>query len=134
MSVFEPEEMIGHYWHRLVGSSGSYRRHPEAAVLLERMRMRVVLLFRACGGDAAIRIVACAATSSGHRLNFRQAVGLATEMLERPALDSDSLRLPAAIDVFPDVRDNEATYEWLAAWFAHAVVPVREDDPLRNDL
>jgi nitric oxide reductase NorD protein len=134
MSLFEPEEMIGAYWHRLIGSSHSYRSHPEAAVSLDSMRIRLGLLFRACGGDGAIRVVASAATNSRHRLNFRQALGLGTETLERPVLDESSLRLPAAIDVFPDVRDNEALYEWLAAWFAHAVVPVRDDDLLRNDI
>ena len=134
MSLFEPEEMIGKYWHRVVGSSGSYRRHPEAAVSLDRMRIRLGLLFRACGGDGAIRIVAGAAINSRHRLNFKQALGLGTETLERPILDVSSLRLPAKIDVFPDARDNEALYEWLAAWFAHAVAPIREDDLLRNDV
>ena len=126
--------MVGKFWHRLVGSSRSYPSHPGAAVSLERMRTRLGLLFRACGGDGAIRIVACAATHSGHRLSFRQALGLGTETLERPILDSSSLRLPAEIDVFPDAADNEALYEWLAAWFAHAVAPIRSSDPLRSDI
>jgi nitric oxide reductase NorD protein len=134
MSLFEPEEMIGKYWHRLVGSSRSYRSHPEAAVSLDSMRVRLGLLFRACGGNGAIRIVATAATNSRHRLNFKQAIGLGSETLERPALDESSLRLPATIDVFPDARDNEALYEWLAAWFAHTTAPVRHDDLMRNDI
>jgi nitric oxide reductase NorD protein len=134
ISLFEPEEMIGKYWHRLVGSSRSYPSHPDAAVSLERMRTRLGLLFRACGGDGAIRIVAGAATNSGHRLSFRQALGLGTETLARPTLDSSSLRLPTEIDLFPDARDNEALYEWLAAWFAHAVAPIRSGDPLRSDI
>lgn len=134
MSLFEPEEMIGKYWHRLVGSSRSYRNHPEAAASLDSMRVRLGLLFRACGGGGAIRIVATAATNSRHRLNLKQALGLGSETLERPALDENSLRLPATIDVFPDARDNEALYEWLAAWFAHGVPPIRHDDLLRNDV
>src|SRR6185369_11584520 len=134
MSLFEPEELVGKYWHRLAGSSRSYRSHPEAAASLTRMRTRLGLLFRACGGAGAVRIVATAATGSGHRLNFRQALGLGTETLERPALDSSTLRLPATIDLFPDPSDNEALYEWLAAWFAHAAAPVHDDDPLRCDL
>jgi len=134
MSLFEPEEVIGKYWHRLIGSSRSYPGHPEAAVSLEGMRTRLGLLFRACGGAGATRIVAGAATSSGHRLSFKQALGLGTETLERPALDSSTLRLPATIDLYPDANDNEALYEWLAAWFAHAVAPVHDDDPLRFDL
>lgn len=134
MSLFEPEELVGKYWHRLAGSTRSYRSYPEAAASLEGMRTRLGLLFRACGGGGAIRVVAAAPTNSGHRLNFMQALGLGTEMLERPALDASTLRLPATIDLFPDPSDNELVYEWLAAWFAHAVAPVHDDDPLRNDL
>ena len=120
MSLFEPEELVGKYWHRLAGSSRSYRGHPEAAVSLDGLQRRLGLLFRACGGDGAIRIAAGAATNSGHRLSFRQALGLGTEMLERPALDSTTMRLPATFDLFPDAGHNKALYEWLAAWFAPA--------------
>ena len=134
MSLFEPEETIGRYWHRLIGSSRSYRGYPDAAVTLDSMRTRIGLLFRAFGGDGAIRIVAGAATHSRHRLSLKQAVGLGTEALERPTLDTSTLRLPAQIDLFPDRRDNEALYEWLAAWFAHATEPRHHSDPLRSDL
>lgn len=134
MSLFEPEETIGRYWHRLVGSSQSYRSYPEAAVTLDAMRTRIGLLFRACGGDGSIRIVAGAATHSEHRLNLKQALGVGTETLERPTLDTSTLRLPARIDLFPDRQDNEALYEWLAAWFAHAMAASYDSDPLRNDI
>lgn len=134
MSLFEPEETVGRYWHRLIGSTRSYRSHPDAAVTLDAMRIRIGMLFRACGGDGAIRIVASAATHSGHRLSLKQAVGLGSELLERPTLDTSTLRLPAQIDLFPDAQDNAALYEWLAAWFAHATVPHHDSDPLRNDF
>ena len=134
MSLFEPEEALGQYWHRLVGSSRSYAGHPDAAIALSPLRTRLALLFRACGGDGAIRIVGSAATASGHRLNLKQALGLGTEMLERPTLDASALRLPSSIDLFAEASDNEALYEWLVIWFAHAVPPKCDDDPLRNDL
>jgi nitric oxide reductase NorD protein len=134
MWLFEPEETVGKFWHRLTGSARSYRSYPEAAVSLDGMQRRLGLLFRACGGAGAIRVVAGAATGSGHRLSFKQAIGLGLETLERPALDSSTLRLPATIDLFPETGQNEALYEWLAAWFAHAIVPVHDGDPLRRDL
>jgi nitric oxide reductase NorD protein len=134
MPLFEPEEAFGQYWHRLVGSSRSYRGYPDAAVGLDQLRTRLGLLFRASGGDGAIRIVGSAATASGHRLNLKQALGLGTEMIERPTLDASALRLPGSVDLFSDVKDNEALYEWLAIWFARAVPPKHDDDPLRNDL
>ncbi len=134
MPLFEPEEAFGQYWHRLVGSSRSYPGHPDAAVALDPLRTRLGLLFRASSGDGAIRIVGSAATASTHRLNLKQALGLGTETLERPSLDTSALRLPGSIDLFADARDNEALYEWLAVWFAHAVPPIHDGDPLRSDL
>jgi nitric oxide reductase NorD protein len=134
MPLFEPEEAFGQYWHRLVGSSRSYPGHPDAAVPLDPLRTRLGLLFRASGGDGAVRIVGSAATTSHHRLNLKQALGLGTEMLERPTLDASALRLPGRIDLFADAADNEWLYEWLVVWFAHAVPPVHDDDPLRGDL
>lgn len=134
MPLFEPEEAFGQYWHRLVGSSRSYPGHPDAAVALDALRVRLGLLFRAGGGDGAIRIVGSAATTSHHRLNLKQALGLGTETLERPTLDSSALRLPGSIDLFADAADNEQLYEWLAIWFSHATPPRHDEDPLRDDL
>ena len=92
-------------------------------------------MFRALGGSGAIRIVSGAPVESGHRLSLKQRMGLGREKLDRAAMDESALRLPATIDVFPARADNAALYEWLAAWFANAVVPEGlADDPLRNDL
>ena len=38
MALFEPEETVGKYWHRLIGRASTYPRHPEAAVPLDAMR------------------------------------------------------------------------------------------------
>ncbi|WP_312797282.1 nitric oxide reductase activation protein NorD [Tianweitania sp.] len=121
--TFEPEETVGRYWHRLVGASTTYRAYPDARVSLDEMRERLGLLFRALGGSGAIRLAATAHSESNHRLNMRQALGLGKEVMERPTLDLNTLRLPGAIDVFPNRADNIALYEWLAGWFAHAVAP-----------
>jgi hypothetical protein len=47
MSLFEPEETVGKYWHRLIGSTSTYPRHPEAAVPLEAVQARLGVMFRA---------------------------------------------------------------------------------------
>ncbi len=135
MSILEPEEFVGEHWHRLVGGVSTYRRHPRAAVSLAAMRTRLGVLYRALGGDGAIRIAESAPVASRHRLSLIERIGLGTEKMSLPILDAATLRLPGTIDVFPDRADNEALYEWLAAWFAHAV-PVVDDagDPLRTDL
>jgi nitric oxide reductase NorD protein len=131
---FEPEETVGAYWHRLVGGVSTYRRHPDAAVPLDGVRQRLGVMFRALGGSGAVRIVAGFGTESGHRLSLKQKVGLGREAMERPILDASSLRLPSRIDLFPDAADNAALYEWLAAWFAHAVPAEPDPDPLRADI
>ena len=134
MPLFEPEETVGKYWHRLVGSARTYPRHPDAAVALDSVRGRLGVLFRGLGGSGAIRIVAAAPIESGHRLNLRHRLGIGREKIERAVLDASTLRLPAVIDVFPDRDDNEALYEWLAAWFVQAVAPQRATDALQDDI
>ncbi|GJD57702.1 nitric oxide reductase activation protein NorD [Methylobacterium dankookense] len=134
MSPFEPEESVGKLWHRLVGGASTYPRHPGATARLDDVRGRLGVMFRALGGDGAIRIASGASLESGHRLSLRQRVGLGRERIDRGALDESTLRLPAALDVFPERIDNEAAYEWLAAWFAHARTPAGADDPLQNDV
>lgn len=135
MSLFEPEEFVGSHWHRLVGSLTTLPRYPEAAVPLSAMRLRLGVLFRALGGSGAIRIAEAAPTLSHHRLSILRKAGLGRETLSRAVLDTVSLRLPPTVDCFPDRDDNAALYEWLAAWFAHAVPVERTDpDPLVSDL
>ena len=134
MSLFEPEESVGKLWHRLVGGASTYRRYPDAAVQLDAVRGRIGVMFRALGGDGAIRIASGAPLVSGHRLSLKQRMGLGREKLDRAALDDSTLRLPATLDVFPERAENEALYEWLAAWFAHARPPLTGNDPLQNDI
>ncbi|MFH1553995.1 MAG: protein norD, partial [Pseudomonadota bacterium] len=135
MSLFEPEETVGLFWHRLVGGVSTYGHHTEAAVSLEAMRTRLGVMYRAFGGSGAIRLAESAHLVSPHRLSFAQKVGLGVEKMDLPVLDATTLRLPSVIDMFPARKDNEALYEWLVGWFAHAVPSGgRDDDPLRADL
>ncbi|WP_029013406.1 nitric oxide reductase activation protein NorD [Niveispirillum irakense] len=134
MSLFEPEEFIGTRWHRLVGGLTTLPHHPQAAIRLADIRGRLGVLFRALGGDGAIRLAEAAAAPSPHRLGFMQRIGLGQEKLERAVLDNSSLRLPAIIDYFPNAADNAALYEWLVAWFAHARPVASADDALARDI
>jgi nitric oxide reductase NorD protein len=135
MPLFEPEETVGKYWHRLVGGAHSYAHHAEAAVTLASVHGRLGVMFRALGGSGAVRIVPAAAMESGHRLTVRHRIGLGREKIERAVLDASTLRLPAVIGVFSAREDNEALYEWLAAWFANAGgAPPRGMDALQDDI
>ena len=134
-SFWEPEEFVGGLWHRLVGNTASYRHHPEAAVRVDDMRIRLGVLFRAMGGPGAVRLAAGTAETSHHRLGLRQRLGLDAEKLARPRYDGVTLHLPDSIDLFADRSLNAGLYEWLAAFFANAppALPL-SDDPLRADL
>lgn len=135
MSLFEPEEFVGSHWHRLVGNLTTLPHHPEAAVTLAGLRGRLGVLFRAMGGNGALRLVESAPTVSAHRLSPLRRMGLGAEKMSLAILDSSTLRLPAVIDSFPDRSDNVALYEWLVAWFAHAGTgPTPSGDPLVDDL
>ncbi|PWC31267.1 VWA domain-containing protein [Azospirillum sp. TSO35-2] len=130
-SVWEPEELVGALWHRLVGNAASYPRHPAAAVRLDGVRTRLGVLFRALGGPGAVRIAGAAAEASEHRLGLKQRLGLGTETLESARYDGVVLQLPDRIDLFPDPLLNAALYEWLAAFFAAS--PVAEPAPVPPD-
>jgi nitric oxide reductase NorD protein len=63
--IFEPEETIGHYWHRLVGGSTSWPHHPDAVVRLGDIRGRLGVVFRALGGADVVRLMAVGSAVSG---------------------------------------------------------------------
>ncbi|RAI26116.1 protein norD, partial [Rhodoplanes elegans] len=71
----------------------------------------------------------------GHRLGWRQRIGLGEERLEQPGRDAATLFLPERIALYPDHDLNVALYRWLAAWFAVVTLDtLDEPDLLRRDL
>ena len=135
LDFLELEETVGRVWHRLVGSTASYPVHPEHAVSLADVRGQIAVMFRALGGETGVQIAGAKARKSGHRLGWRQRIGLGDETLDQPGRDGATVFLPDRIAVFPDRRLNEQLYRWLAAWFAvQPVVAIDDTDPLRRDL
>lgn len=131
----ELEETVGKAWHRLVGGAATYPRHAGQAVELETIQGALAVMFRGFGGEPGVQLAGAAARKSGHRLGWRQRVGLGAERLEQPGRDGATLFLPERIALFPDPALNRALYLWLAVWFS--VVPVEtigESDPLRKDI
>ena len=135
LNFLELEETVGQAWHRLVGQAASYPNHPAQAATLAECRGELGVMFRAFGGEVAVQLVGSGAKVSGHRLGWRQRIGLGEERLEHPGRDAATLFLPERIALFDDARLNRALYRWLAAWFAVVpVVSITEADPLRRDL
>lgn len=135
LDFLELEETVGRTWHRLVGGTASYPVYAEQAVPLAEVRSRIAVMFRAFGGERGVQIASVGARRSGHRLGWRQRIGLGDERLDQPGRDLATVFLPDRIAMFDDRALNAALYRWLAAWFAYAPVEVIvETDPLRRDL
>lgn len=135
LDFLELEETVGRAWHRLVGGTASYPVHADHAVSLAEIRPRIAVMFRALGGEAGVQMASASARRTGHRLGWRQRIGLGDERLEQPGRDTVSIFLPDSLAIFADRELNAALYRWLAAWFAFAPVDtIGEADPLRRDL
>jgi nitric oxide reductase NorD protein len=135
LDFLELEETVGRAWHRIVGGTASYPVHAGHAVSLAEVRARIAVMFRALGGEAGVQIAGAGARRSGHRLGWRQRIGLGDERLDQPGRDAATIFLPDRIAIFGDRELNASLYRWLAAWFATAPVEaIGEVDPLRRDL
>src|SRR6266545_506056 len=135
LDFLELEETVGRAWHRLVGSTASYPVHREHAVALADVRSQIAVMFRALGGQIGVQIAGAKARKSGHRLGWRQRIGLGDENVDHPGRDGATVFLPDRIALFPDRKLNALLYRWLAAWFATAPVAATDEiDPLRHDL
>lgn len=132
--LMEPEETVGNLWHGLAGGLGAAAAHPGAAATLAGLRPSLAMLLRALGGGAGVEIVEAPAAPSRHRLSATRKLGAARETLHFPHFDGDRLRLPPAIDAFPDPALNRAAYMWLTALAAVADIPAPDADAARADM
>ena len=135
LDFLELEETVGRAWHWLVGATASYPVHAAEAAPLAEVQGQIAVMFRALGGEAGVQIAGVKARKSGHRLGWRQRIGLGDESLDHPGRDRATVFLPDSIALFPDRELNALLYRWLAAWFATApLADIDETDPLRRDL
>jgi nitric oxide reductase NorD protein len=108
------EEWIGKVWHRWITRAAD-PRHLDAAVQLSEMRRSIGMLFRAAGGDAAVRLGDASATQTGGPRGWLQRLGGVDGREHLARLEPDVLSLPAQIAVFAEPELNRALYLWLAA-------------------
>jgi nitric oxide reductase NorD protein len=135
LDFLELEETVGRAWHRLVGATATYPFHADRAVALSDMQGQIAVMFRALGGEAGVAVAGASSRKSGHRLGWRQRIGLGDESLAHPGRDAATIFLPERIALFPDRDLNAALYRRLAAWFATVpLAAIDETDPLRCDL
>ena len=108
------EEWIGQWWHRAITHLAEPQRK-EAQVALQDMQRSITLLFRAGGGDAAVRVAPVAASSHGGPRRWLQKVAGSGLRSALPELDAQTLALPPHISVFDHTDLNRDLYLWLAA-------------------
>ncbi len=111
------EEWVGQLWHKMITRAAD-DHYPEAAVSLAEESHRVGVLFRALGGDGALRVTAAEASAHGARRSWLQRIAGSNQSVELAWRDEQTLRLPPLIDLFPERELNRALYRWLAAMAA----------------
>ena len=112
--IVEIEEHVGSLWHKIVTHSTN-QRFPEAAVNLDDVRRSVAVMFRALGGDGALKIESTIATEYSMQRSLLQRIAGSNRHVELGWRNESALMLPATIDVFPDKALNRDLYLWLAA-------------------
>jgi len=111
------EEWVGHWWHRAITRAAD-DRHAEAVVTLAEMERSIGLLFRAAGGDAAVRLapagLARVGAQAGGRGWLHKLAGSGSHAA-LPLLQPEVLALPTELAVFARRELNRDLYLWLAA-------------------
>lgn len=108
------EEWVGKLWDRLI-SRTARRDHPAAAVTLEEVRHSVTVLFRALGGDPALRVEPAVETAHGARRRWVERIAGSGRTVELAWRDAETLRMPSRIACFDECSLNRDLYLWLAA-------------------
>lgn len=112
--IVEIEEHVGSLWHRLITSS-TKQHYPEAGVYLEDVKKSVAVMFRALGGDGALKVESTIATEYQSHRSWLQRIAGTNKHVELTWRNESALNLPACIDVFPEKELNRDLYLWLAA-------------------
>ena len=136
LSLLEPEEAVGRWWHQFAGDRDSFPHFPEAAVSLSEIERELHVFFRGLGGGHGIEIKVADAPQSRHRLGFWQRLGRESERISRASFNGERFLLPDRIDLLPDAELNRRLYFWLSAWtVASTAIPLEMSvDPLAADL
>ena len=92
------------------------------------------IMFRALGGEAGVQLAGAESRKSGHRLRWRQQLGLGDESSIMPGRDGATVFLPDRIELFPDAWTTRRSIAGSPPGSPVPVVTARETDPLRPML
>ncbi len=108
------EEWVGQWWHKAITRIAAAPPNAER-VLLADMQRSIALLYRAGGGDPAVRVAPAAASRHGGARRFLERVAGSNQRSAQSRLDPEVLALPPEIGVFNQRALNHDLYLWLAA-------------------
>ncbi len=108
------EERIGMLWHRFVTRLAD-KSYPDAAVELVSMSRTLAVVFRALGGNPALKIQAGAKTKHRARQTLLQKLAGTQQKADLAWVDHEALRLPLLLNLYPDRETNQSLYFWLTA-------------------
>jgi len=108
------EEHVGQVWHKFITNSAR-QDYPDKAVYLDDVAKEITLLFKALGGDPAIRVDACQPQKLHTQRSIVQKVAGSGLKIPLTWTDDESIRLPERIAQFDDSHLNHELYLWLAA-------------------
>ena len=120
------EEQVGIRWHRLITRLAD-DQHAQAAVALESEQTRLGIVFRALGGDPALRVAAATPRALKARRRWLQRIAGTGRRHELAWRDDESVRVPAQIGLYPERGLNRDLYLWLVA-LASRGQPAAESD------
>ena len=119
------EEAVGIRWHRLITRLAG-TGFPHAEVKLEDEAPRLAMVFRALSGDPGLTIKASTERSMKTWRTLSQRLAGTGRRHALAWRDSEALRVPDSLSVFPDPALNRDLYLWLAAMASHA--PTQPDN------
>lgn len=116
--LLEPEETMGHLWHRFISKGTGIPSFPEAAVELAPLQRRLLVFFHGLGGHHGVELKPVSTQMSGHRMGWRDRIANVEGEIQQARFDGERLFLPALLDGFNDKKLNESLYFWLTAFCA----------------
>ena len=108
------EEWVGQWWHKAITRIAATPPNP-ARVQLADVQRSIALLYRAGGGDPAVRVAPAAASRHGGARRWIERVAGSNQRSAQSRLDPEVLALPPEIAVFDHRPLNHDLYLWLAA-------------------
>ena len=112
------EEHVGRWWHTALDHL-TQASNKAFAVHLSDVQGSIGTMFRAAGGDAALRIASASEQAIGGPRAWMARLAGSGERAELPVLDSEVVALPSTVSVFADLALNRDLFVWLAMLAAH---------------